>query len=97
VIWIPAVLCGWRYVACDQSLDEVLPGGKDNWRQRQRRSRWRGNPERNLCASQALGLACCQSVSRQSQAVWKAKASKFIVANILARYLLPCPKLWTKL
>jgi hypothetical protein len=29
-MWIPAVLCGWRCFSCDQSLDEVLPGGKDN-------------------------------------------------------------------
>ena len=30
VWWIPAVLCGSRCFACDQSLHEVLPGSKDN-------------------------------------------------------------------
>jgi hypothetical protein len=84
----------------------VLPGGKDNGRQRQREAKTTGGKD-NVGADgeeilketlqRSKRLACCQSVSSQSQAAWKAKASTFIVVNILASYLLPCAKVWAKL
>src|SRR4051812_45340999 len=38
-------------------------------------------------------LALVQSCSKQSQTVWSAKASRFMAANIMARFCLPWPKL----
>jgi len=41
-------------------------------------------------------LAVNQNCSRPSQTVWTAKASRFMAANIMARFCLPWPKLCSR-
>ena len=88
LVWISPVLIGWRSFACDGSLDEVLPAGKDKKAAKTVLEQM-GREISKETIQRPRRLACCQNVSSQSQAVWKADASKFIAANILARHLLP--------